>query len=107
MKPDRCPTCKRKLKRSNEANRRLWLIYHLMADKLKPQGQQFSAESWHLWCKSRFLGCDEHRLPNGKVFVQPKSSAELDKDEFNEYMRKVEEFAMSHDVYLDEECEAL
>ncbi len=106
MKPDRCKTCGRVKKRSNEANRRLWLIYHLMSDKLRPQGQQFSAESFHLHCKMKFLGCDDIRLPNGKVFSQPRSTADLDKEEFNAYMTRVEELAMEHGVYLDEEVAA-
>jgi hypothetical protein len=106
MKPDRCPTCKRVKKRSNESNRRYWLLLHVIADKLKPEGKQFSAESWHLYFKQRYLGCDDIALPNGKVIVRPRSSAELDKQEFAEYMYAVEAWANEHDVYLDEEVAA-
>lgn len=106
MKPDRCPHCKRKMKRSNEANRRLWLIYHLMADKLRPQGQAYSAETWHVYMKQRYLGCDDVRMPNGKVIPIPRSTADLGTDKFNEYMYAVEAWANEHGVYLDEEIAA-
>lgn len=106
MKPDRCPVCKRVKKRSTEANRRLWLLYHLMADNIKPEGKQFSAKAWHLYFRERFLGCDDIELPNGQVKTVPRSTADLDKDDFAEYMRKVEEFGMARDVYLDEEIAA-
>jgi hypothetical protein len=97
---DRCPHCKRQMKRSSEANRRYWLLIHAIADKLKPQGQQYSAEVWHEYAKQRFLGADDVTLPNGKVMTRAKSSAELDKAAFAEYMTAVEEWALEHDVWL-------
>lgn len=106
MKPDRCKACGRVKKRSTEANRRYWLILHLIADRLEPEGQKFSAETWHTYFKQRYLGVDEIRLPNKKVVLQPKSSAELDKDAFADYMMAVETWAQEHDVYLDEEVAA-
>lgn len=99
---DRCPTCKRKRTRSHVANARYWLLLHRMAEQLKPQGHIYSAESWHLWCKSRFLGCDDTVLPNGKTIVIPRSTAALDTAEFSDYMTQVEVWAGERDVYLDE-----
>lgn len=101
--PARCPACKRLKKRSNPANARYWLLLHLMSEGIKPEGMQHSPEVWHQWAKSKFLGMDEYRLPNGKLLQVPKSSAELDTQEFNEFMRQVEEFAMSRNVYMDTE----
>ena len=98
----RCPTCKRVQKRSTEANRRYWLIIHLIADKVKPDGQEFAPETWHQWAKLRWLGGDDVKLPNGKVIVVPKSSAELGKDEFHEFVCNVEEWALDRGVVLDE-----
>lgn len=100
---DRCPTCKRKVRRSNAANAHYWLLLHMVADKLKPNGEQYSAETWHHWAKLKWLGGDDVKLPNGKVIVVPKSSAELGKDEFHEYVFQVESWANEHGVYLDEE----
>lgn len=106
VKPERCPTCKRLKRRSNEANRRYWLLVHLIAEKLRPQGQAFSAENFHIYFKMRYLGADEMKLPNGKVAQIPKSTADLDKDAFNEFMARVEEFGMTHNVFLEDEIGA-
>jgi hypothetical protein len=100
MKPERCPTCGRRHRRSNQANARLWLLYHAIADHVKPKKRSFSAGSWHLYLKTRFLGCDDVPLPNGEVLLIPRSTAELDTNEFAEYMTKVEAWAAEHDVWL-------
>ena len=96
----RCPTCHRRIKRSNPANARYWLLLHELADKLRPGGQAYSAEQYHEYYKSRFLGCDEMKLPNGKTLVLPRSSADLDSSEFAEYVGKVEADAAERGVYL-------
>lgn len=100
---DRCPTCGRKHKRSNEANRRYWLLLHMIAEKVKPaEGITYSAETWHLYFKQRFIGADEVTLPNGKTHLIIKSSSDLDTGEFNDYMQSVEVFAAGRDVYLED-----
>lgn len=100
----RCPTCKRLRKRSNPANARMWLLLHMIAEKVKPEGRQYSAESFHAWFKQRFLGMDEIKLPSGKVVQYPKSTAELDSAEFALYMDKLEQYAAEKwDVYLEDE----
>jgi hypothetical protein len=100
MKAERCPTCKRRMKRSSEANRRYWLLLHTISDKLRPQNVQHSPEVWHAYFKSRFLGCDDVMLPNGKTLSLPRSSADLDVAEFNAFMEQVELWAGEHDVWL-------
>jgi hypothetical protein len=102
MKTDRCPTCHRKMTRSTEANRRYWALLHTMADRWKPNGQQFSAETWHLECKRRFLGCEETKLPSGRVFLIPNSTALLDSTMFSDYMTRVEAWANEHQIYLED-----
>lgn len=99
---ERCKTCGRTKKRSSEANRRYWLLLHMIADKVKPDGQEYSAETWHTWAKMRWLGADDVRLPNGKVVAIPKSSAELDTEAFHDYVYQVEEWALDRGVTLDE-----
>lgn len=102
MKPKitRCPTCNRPHKRTHPQNARLWLLYHALADGLRPGGASYSAETWHRYCASKFLGCDEIALPNRKTLLIPRSTSALDVAEFNEYMEKVEAFAAEHDVWL-------
>lgn len=100
--PDRCPTCGRRHKRSTEANRYYWLLLHKIAEGVKPDGQVYSADTWHQYWKLKLLGGDDITLPNGKVIVMPKSSADLDKDEFMEYVDQIEAWAAERGVYLDE-----
>jgi hypothetical protein len=104
---DRCPTCRRLKKRGNPANARYWLLLHLIADNVKPQGNAYSPETWHTYFKhtyfkTRYLGADEVKLPNGKTINIPKSSAELDTGEFNDYMREVETWGQEHNVFMDD-----
>ena len=99
---ERCPACHRRIRRSNEANRRYWLCLHTLAERVKPGDVQYSAETWHCYFKLKLLGGDDVKLPNGKVIVVPKSSADLDKGEFHEYAEKVENFMNERGVYLDE-----
>jgi len=98
----RCPTCHRKRTRSTEANRRYWLLLHLIADKVRPYGEVYSPESFHHYFKSRFLGCEEVRLPNRKTLLIPHSTASLDVAAFSEYLTKVEAWAGERDVWLED-----
>jgi hypothetical protein len=102
---ERCPQCGQKPRRSNPANRRYWLLLHTLAAKLKPDGNEYSAETYHVYYKLKFLGADDVKLPNGKVIAVPKSTAELDKAEFHEYAFMVEHDANERGVYLDEQPE--
>lgn len=100
--PSRCPTCFRKHRRSNPQNARYWLLLTMISEKLPVQGVTYSAEQFHIYFKSRFLGCDDVTLPNGKVIPMPKSSADLDINQFAEFMDKVEAWAAEHGVFLED-----
>lgn len=97
-----CPTCGRKPKRSSEANRRYWAIINLLSEKVKPNGQQFSPESFHTYLKCRFLGMRELQMPSGQAITVPVSSADLDTSEFNDYMTQCEAWAAEMGVYLED-----
>ena len=97
---DRCPTCHRRHRRTHPQNARYWMLLHLLSERMKPAGEQFSADQWHLWAKSRFLGADDVKLPSGKVLTIPRSTADLSVDEFGEYMDKIEAWAAEKDVWL-------
>ena len=73
-----------------------------MSETLKPEGSAYGVSAWHLWLKSRFLGCEDVRLPNGAVLTEPHSSADLDPTEFSDYMTAVEAWAAERGVFLDE-----
>lgn len=98
----RCPTCGRQHKRSNEANRRYWALINAIAGNVKPDGNLYSSETWHTYFKQKLIGAEELKLPNGKTHLVIKSSADLDKSEFNDYMTKIEAWAAERNVYLDE-----
>lgn len=100
---ERCPKCGRKQRRSNQANARYWLLLHKIAEALPRNAPgSFSADTWHVYAKSRFLGCDDVKLPGGKTLTIPRSTASLDTGEFNEYMTKTEQWANEHGIWLDE-----
>ena len=99
--PSRCPTCGRRHKRSNPANALYWALLHLMAGR-EWDGQTHSAESFHTYYKTRFLGADDMTLPNGKTLTIPYSTANLDAAEFGDYLDKVQADCTERGVYLDE-----
>jgi hypothetical protein len=80
----------------------LWLLYHLAAAKLHPGGASYSAEQFHYYYRSRFLGCDDIELPSGKALSIPRSTANLDVSEFSAYMDAVEADLAQRDVWLEE-----
>ena len=103
MRIDRCPSCRRRLTRSSESNRKYWLLLHAVSEKLPVRGQTFSADTWHLWAKSKWLGCTDHVLPSGKTLTIPASTASLDQDQFGAYLDKVQAWANEHNVWLEDE----
>lgn len=94
---ERCPTCKRRMKRSSEANRRYWALLHAISEKTG-----HGVESLHLWAKSKWLGCTDYKLPTGAVIAIPNSSADLDPGPFNDYMTQVEVWANEQGIYLQD-----
>ncbi len=97
----RCPTCGQLPKRSNDQNKRYWAILNALSEQLKTADGYYNPDTWHLYFKQKYLGMEEVRLPNRQILQQPKSSAELDKAAFNDYMIQVEQWAVDHGVFLD------
>ena len=97
----RCPACGMRKKRSNPANSRYWLLLHAIAAQVKPEGNEYSPETWHEYMKQRFLGAEEFVMPNKKTMLIPNSSADLSVSDFQEYMQNVELWANGRGVYLD------
>ena len=104
MKPTiiRCEACGRKQRRSSPSNRLYWGLLHEISEGIKPEGKQYGSETWHEWFKSRFLGADEIKLPDGKTFIRTHSTAELDTAEFGDYLDQVQAFAAERGVQLSE-----
>ena len=101
-KEKRCPTCGRKEIRSSEANRRYWALLHEIAEKVKPEGKEYSAETWHTFWKQKLLGSVEVSLPNGKTIQVPQTTTALDTSQFHDYFEKIEFWAGQRNVWLEE-----
>jgi len=97
---NRCPTCRRPLRRRNPQNALLWALYHRMAER-EWNGQRFSAEAFHEYYKRRFLGADDVPLPNGRTITVAHSTAHLGVDEFSDYFDRVQADANERGVYLE------
>ena len=98
---DRCPTCGRRKTRSTPQNSRYWALLALIAEKVKPKGQQYSSEIWHHFFKDKFLPKMEVTLPSGKQILIKQSTSDLSVDEFSDYFDQVEALAGEHGVWLD------
>lgn len=97
-----CPACGRKEIRSSEANRRYWALLHEIAEKVKPEGKEYSAETWHTYFKQKFLGNTEVNMPNGKTIQVPQTTTALDTSQFHEFSLQVEVWANNRGVFLPE-----
>src|SRR6185369_15171916 len=98
----RCPTCGRMNTRSNAQNARLWAILTEISERLKVNGVTFTPEVWHEYFAKKFLGAEEHRLPNGELMVVRRSTSNLPEDAFSDYLGRVEEWARDRNVWLPE-----
>ena len=101
-KEKRCPACGRKEIRSSEANRRYWALLHEIAEKVKPEGKEYSTDSWHTYFKQKLLGSVDVTLPNGKTIQVPQTTTALDTSQFHEYSTQVEVWATGRGVFLPE-----
>lgn len=98
----RCPTCGAAPKRNTEQNKAYWALLHDIAEQVQVQGKVYSAEQWAEYWKQRLLGAEEISLPNGKTVLRSRSTSSLDKDEFSDYMTKIEVFASERGVIRNE-----
>ena len=101
-KEKRCPACGRKEIRSSEANRRYWALLHEIAEKVKPEGKEYSAETWHTYFKQKLLGNVEVNMPNGKTIQVPQTTTVLDTSQFHDFATQVEVWANGRGVFLPE-----
>ena len=97
-----CPACGRKEIRSTEANRRHWALLHEISEKVKPDGNEYSAETWHTYFKQKLLGSVEVNLPNGKSMQVPQTTTALDTSQFHGFSLRVEAWANNRGVFLPE-----
>ncbi len=73
-------------KRSTQANKRYWALLNEISASAWLDGKQFSAQAWHAWFATKFIGCED--LPGGGVTAI--STTTLNVEEFAAYMTRVE-----------------
>jgi len=99
---ERCPACGRLKTRSTAQNARLWAILTEISERLRVDGVTFSPEVWNEYMAKKFLGAEEHRLPNGELMVVRRSTSTLPEDAFSDYLDRIEEWARDRNVWLPE-----
>lgn len=85
-------------KRRSQQNRRYWAVLHEVAEQLGIS----DVDAWHEWCKRRFIGVKEVRLPDGEVVHIGQSSTDLSVSEFADYMTSIEAWAVDQGVIFNE-----
>jgi hypothetical protein len=94
---------KRVYKRSTAQNSRYWALLNEISEGLPVQGVVHSSKSWHLYFRSKFIGCEDTTLPTGTVVSQPISTTTLDIGSFGEYMTQIESWAAGHGLLFSED----
>ena len=104
LRPDICPTCGQRKKRSIPQNARLHKLFTEISSNLTAKdGLYHSHQWWKVMMKDHFLGYEpEYRRPDGKVIEVLRSTADLSVDELNEFMTQVEMYANERGVYLED-----
>lgn len=86
--PHRVNICKHRPRRSDRQNRYYWPCFvQPFAEFLRAQGEFVTDDEAHILMKSKFLRRDVINPVTGEIVGETlKSSADLDRDEFNAYL---------------------
>jgi hypothetical protein len=93
----------RKPKRSLEQNRYYWAILTDISEQVVP-GKAYEPSVWHEYLRALFLSERVMELPDGSIKMLEPSTAELNLADFSQYVEKVIQWALQHDVKLSEEA---
>ena len=99
LKVETCPTCGARRKRSNEQNKLYWALLHEIESIVELNCVTYSADTWHIYFRQRFLGCEDIKLPNGKVLAHARSTTDLKVNEMTNYITQVEQWAAEMGVF--------
>ncbi|WP_308074570.1 recombination protein NinB [Neisseria polysaccharea] len=81
-------------KRTVRQNRRLWAaVYDKLAENAWVDGRRFDSDTWHEYCKGRFLGYEVYRLQDGSEMKRPISTTTLNTAEMAEYQNNIQAWA--------------
>lgn len=90
-----------KATRSSEQNRRYWSLLTEISEQLKPDGHEYSPETWHQYLRAKFIGKDTV-VVDGDVLFVPKTTTKLKVAEFSDLMTQVEAWGTEHGVRFTE-----
>ena len=85
-------------RRSLEQNALYWAtLTHISQQVKDEEGKRYSPETWHCYFKSQFLG--KHTMVvDGEPVLVEKSTTGMKVMEFSEYVSKIQEWAIDHNV---------
>jgi len=86
----------RESNRTLSQNRFYWELLRTVELQLKPEGRKYNAEVWHEYFKARYLIPKMMELPNGKLKEVERTTTDLSKKEFSDYIEQVMAFASEH-----------
>lgn len=84
-------------KRTLDQNNRYWMLLTDISEQLKPEGVQYSPDTWHEYFKQKILGKDT-MLVDGEPVQVVKSSTKQTVREFTDYMIQIEAWAAERNV---------
>ena len=89
-------------KRSLEQNRLYWAILTDISEQVV-NGRTFEPSIWHVYFKQLFLPDHVQELPDGSLHISPPSSSRMTLEQFSEYVEKVMQWALQHEVKLSDQ----
>ena len=88
----------RESNRTKSQNRFYWELLSAIEMQLVNEGRKYRAEIWHEYFKARYLVPKMMELPNGKLKEVERTTTDLSKKEFSDYIEQVMAFASEHGV---------
>ena len=99
---------RKRSKRSGQQNRYYWFSVSLIRERFKELGTECSLEDVHAFLRSKFLYNELINEKTGEVLQIPRSTTELNKSDFGEYVDRIKIFAAeSMDLYIPDANEQL
>lgn len=75
--------------RTAAQNRFYWAMLRQISDSILPDGRRYNADTWHEYCKTRWLSTMMVELPNGEIKEVERTTTNLTKHEFSDYITQV------------------
>ena len=89
--------------RTTQQNRFYWALLNNISEQIRPDGKSYSADIWHEHMKTQFLIPKMMKLPNGMLKEVERTTTELTKSEFTEYVEQVLAYATENGLHWSDE----